>query len=108
MESKMFVRSKDEKWFGTRYYFGTLNILWHVVYIKVVNKSFYDIIVRERITYNLGAKYFIHALSILIFFEEYDLLHSLSNHPNRSHVLFSCLNFLFDPIRHCTNTCVLT
>ena len=66
MESKMFVRSKDEKWFGTRYYFGTLNILWHVVYIKVVNKSFYDIIVRERITYNLGAKYFIHALSILI------------------------------------------
>jgi len=40
MESKMFVRSKDEKWFGTSYYFGILHILWHIFYIKVVNKSF--------------------------------------------------------------------
>ena len=40
MESKMFVRSKDEKWFGTSYYFAILNILWHIFYIEVVNKSF--------------------------------------------------------------------
>ena len=83
--------------------YGTFFIL------KLLIKVFYDIIVRERITYNSGAKSFIHALSIFNFFLRNVICSILcQSHPNRSHVLFSYLNFLFDPIRHRTNTCVLT